>query len=342
MTTITALPLHSVPTGEDVLGSVADTDSDWAVIVGEEILRRVFRHRRLRDTMGLCAARPCAACLAPHLAQVVGFVRAGQPVHFILPAFPVKSPSRRKTLGRLPDLAEELSLAFLQRICDDVASIYAPGATMTICSDGRIFSDIVGVTDDDVTRYGTEIGAIIDRIGATSLSLFNLEDVFEAPEVGGIDFDGMRADVVERYGETIDVIRDRTRAEEAHLALFRGISRFLLEDRLGQDLGKSKNRLTKEAAADAYRMVQRSNAWGALIGEIFPDAVRLSIHPQEVHSAKIGILLADSADVWLTPWHAAVLETDGVFRLVHREDAEAMGARLVERDGRPSHFELAA
>jgi pyoverdine/dityrosine biosynthesis protein Dit1 len=314
-----------------------DEDRDWAVIVGEEVLRRVFRHRRLRDTMGLCSARPCAACLEPHLAQVVRFVRAGLPVHFILPAFPVKSPSRRKTIGRLPDLAEELSLGFLQRICDEVAVVYAPGATMTICSDGRIFSDIVGVTDDDVTRYGAEIGAMIDRLGATSLSLFNLEDVFTT-----LDFDAMRDDVVARYGEPVEVVRERTRSEEAHLSLFRGISRFLLEDRLGQDLGKSKNRLTKEAAADAYRMIQRSNAWGALIAEIFPDAVRLSIHPQEVHSAKIGILLAESSDVWLTPWHAVVLKREGSFRLVHREDAEAMGARMVERGGRPSHFELAA
>ena len=34
---------------------------------------------------------------------------------------------------------------------------YPPGARITICSDGRVFSDLVGVCDKDVTNYGIEI-----------------------------------------------------------------------------------------------------------------------------------------------------------------------------------------
>src|SRR5205807_2343539 len=67
-----------------------------------------------------------------------GFVLADEPVHFVLPAFPVKSPSRRKTFGPLPDLAEELALSFLQSVCDEVADVHRPGAKITICSDGRV------------------------------------------------------------------------------------------------------------------------------------------------------------------------------------------------------------
>src|SRR4051812_34555183 len=44
-------------------------------------------------------------------------------------------------------------------------------------------------------------------------------------------------------------------------------------------------------------------------------------------------------DVWLTPWHAAVLLQADRLALVHRADAEKGGARLVEVAGRPSHFE---
>ena len=87
-------------------------------------------------------------------------------------------------------------------------------------------------------------------------------------------------------------------------------------------------------------MIQRSRAWGDAVGAAFPRAVRLSIHPQPPRASKVGIRLVDAADGWLTPWHAVALQLPDGFRLVHRADAEAAGALLVERDGRPSHFRL--
>ncbi|MCW3044719.1 MAG: Pyoverdine/dityrosine biosynthesis protein [Actinobacteria bacterium] len=302
-----------------------------------EILRIVFRHRRLRHTAGDCVADPCPTCLAPHLERVKRFVLAGEPVHFVLPAFPVKSPSRRKTIGPLPDLAEELALQFLQSVCDEVGAVHRPGARITICSDGRVFSDIVGVTDEAVTRYGAEIASIVAALGGRSLDFFSLDDLFEKA-----DFETMRLDLVERYAEPLAAIRERTRTEDAHRSLFCGVLRFLLEDRMGQGTGKTRSRLQKEAKADAYRMIQRSNAWSRLVADHFPHAVRLSIHPQEIHSEKIGIRLGETPDAWLTPWHSAVLRSQERFRLVHREEAEALGARLVYRSGHPSHYELAA
>jgi pyoverdine/dityrosine biosynthesis protein Dit1 len=282
-------------------------------------------------------ADPCPTCLAPHLERVRRFVAAGEPVHFVLPAFPAKSPSRRKTIGPLPDLAEELALSFLQSVCDEVAAVHRPGARITICSDGRVFSDIVGVSDEEVTRYGAEIASMVAALGRGSLDVFKLEDLF-----GTADFEAMRALLVERYGEPLEAIRERTLTEDAHRRLFDGVMRFLLEDRMGQGGGKTKNRLRKESKADAYRVIQRSNAWSRLVAGCFPDALRLSIHPQEVHAGKIGIRLGETPDAWLTPWHAAVLKSREAFRLVHREEAEALGATLVYRFGHPSHYELAA
>jgi pyoverdine/dityrosine biosynthesis protein Dit1 len=302
-----------------------------------EILRIVFRHRRLRQADGGCVANPCPTCLAPHLERVKRFVLAGEPVHFVLPAFPAKSPSRRKTIGPLPDLAEELALSFLQLVCDEVTAVHRPGARITICSDGRVFSDIVDVSDEAVTRYGEEIASMVAALGRGSLDLFKLEDL-----LGTADFEAMRALLVEHYGEPLEAIRERTRTEDAHRGLFDGVMRFLLEDRMGQGSGKTKSRLRKECKADAYRVIQRSNAWSRLVADRFPDAVRLSIHPQEVHSEKIGILLGETHDAWLTPWHSAVLKSQEAFRLVHREEAEALGATLVYRSGHPSHYELVA
>ena len=92
----------------------------------------------------------------------------------------------------------------------------------------------------------------------------------------------------------------------------------------------------------AYQVVQRSDAWGRLLADCFPTALRLSIHPQPPHSEKIGILLGDADDVWITPWHGVAVWWAGRWRLMKRSDAEELGARLVERDGGPSHFEVSS
>jgi hypothetical protein len=94
-------PLLEPPEDPDLAGRAA------------EVLRVVFRHRRLLPGAGPCAENPCGQCLALHLPRVKYFLRVGQPVHFQLPAFPAKSPSRKKTLGPLPDRAEEMALAYL-------------------------------------------------------------------------------------------------------------------------------------------------------------------------------------------------------------------------------------
>src|SRR5215831_16193880 len=120
--------------------------------LSRKILELLFHHRRL-ETADACADRPCQQCFALHLPRVLRFVSTHAPIHFLLPAFPAKSPSPKKVLGRLPDMAEELALRFLDNVCDEIKQIYPPGARITICSDGRVFSDLVGVTDQDVTDY---------------------------------------------------------------------------------------------------------------------------------------------------------------------------------------------
>ncbi len=302
-----------------------------------EILGRLLAHRRCARGAGACGDRPCPACLALHLPKVRRAVRAGAPVRCVLPAFPAKSPNPRKVLGTMPDLAEELALRHLQGICDEVAEVHPPGARMTICSDGRVFSDLVGVADEDVTRYGEEIRTLIERVGARSVDVFRLEDLFESE-----DHAGRRAHLLDHYAETVEVVRERTARSLEHRALYNGIHRFITEDRDGLEPGKSKNRVRKEAKERAYGVIRRSNAWSRVVTECFPAALRLSIHPQAPHADKIGILLGgEQDDVWLTPWHAVAVREGERFRLAHREDAEAAGARLVEVDGRPSHYEAA-
>jgi pyoverdine/dityrosine biosynthesis protein Dit1/AcrR family transcriptional regulator len=300
-----------------------------------EILRQLFRHRRLQDDAGSCLDRPCEQCLALHLPKLRRCIAAGEPVHFLLPAFPAKSPNPKKVLGRLPDMAEEIALSFLEKVCTEIGNLYSPGAKITICSDGRVFSDLVGVCDEDVTKYAAELKLMIERIGTGSLDFFSMEDLFDIA-----DHSGMREQLLVHYTDSLQAIEERTHSYEHHRTLFNGIQRFLFEDRLGIDTEKSRNQLRKECKDLAYRVIQRSDGWSRLLSDCFPTALRLSIHPQHPHSEKIGILLGEANDTWLTPWHGVAVEQEGKFVLMRRHEAEMRGACVVEREGRPSHFRL--
>jgi pyoverdine/dityrosine biosynthesis protein Dit1 len=252
----------------------------------------------------------------------------------LLPSFPAKSPNLHKVLGPLPDMAEELALKFLENICDEIKELYPPGARVTICSDGRAFSDLVGVTDEQVTAYGLAVSNLLEQIEARSLELFSMEDLFESG-----DHAAAREQLCAHYAGSLEAIRERAHTYEHHLALFNGIQRFLFEDRVMIETGKSRTRVRNECKELAYQVIRRSDAWGRLVNECFPTALRLSIHPQVPHSDKIGILLGEANDAWLTPWHGVAVKAGSRFKLMKRQEAEALGARLVERGGRPYYYE---
>jgi pyoverdine/dityrosine biosynthesis protein Dit1 len=305
--------------------------------LAESILRDLFRHRRLQPGAGKCAIDPCPQCLALHLPRVRAAITACEPIRLVLPAFPAKSANPQKTLGPLPDLGEELALRFLQERCDAIRERHPPGAKLTICSDGRVFNDLVGVPDDAVTAYRTRLVALIRGLGLSDIHVFDLDDVRP-----GEAFDDTRRWLTETHAEPLEQLVERSKAHEHHRQMFNGIHRFMTEDLAAREPTLSKNQARERSKATAYEVIRRSNAWGRLVAVYFPDALRLSIHPQPPHSEKVGIMLTPAEDAWLTPWHGVVLLRGDRFVLTRRADAEAMGARVVEHDGRPSHYELPA
>jgi pyoverdine/dityrosine biosynthesis protein Dit1 len=196
-----------------------------------------------------------------------------------------------------------------------------------------VFSDLVQIGDSHVTRYQAELRAMIDEIGPDSLGLFNLDD-----EYTDFTHTAMRRMLMALYGEDIEVLKQRVHAGGEQLTLYRGITRFLVEDSDTTDYQGSRSALQRECRERAYGVIQRSKAWANLLAQRFPDAVRLSIHPQLCGSAKLGIHLVETSDNWLTPWHSAAVDAGGRFVLMKRYQAEAMGAELIYVDGRPSHY----
>ncbi|MGV9266019.1 L-tyrosine/L-tryptophan isonitrile synthase family protein [Kitasatospora sp. NPDC003701] len=292
------------------------------------ILDLLLPHRRASDP----EVNATTADFPLQLEQLADFVAAGDPIVFTLPGFPCKSPNPAKVLSHLPDEGERLSLTFLDRLCEEIGRIYEPGAQILICSDGHIFGDLIHVPDEHIDQYSDALTAMIAREGLSHLATFDLRAV-----LGDLPFDEKRARVHAKYAPGKEELREQVLTDEETLRLYRGITRFLTEDTA--DFAGTRSALQRDCRRRAYGVIQRSRAWGALIAEQHPRSFRFSIHPQRVGAAKFGIRLLEAADAWMTPWHSAVLHRpDGQWELLRSEEAGRIG-RLVERDGRPSHYE---
>lgn len=321
------------------------SDSDPAIGVAKRILAEVMIFRRVPDTVSLCGAG-CRKCTLPHLPKIISAVKKNEPVPFILPAFPGKSPNPEKVLGPLPDHAERLSLNFLGTLCRRIKKFYTPGIKMILCSDGRVFSDVVGMNESDVTAYQVELDRLIKEMSLADLSIFNLDYFYK-----DFHFVQMRDELMKRYGQSLDFLKHKIRNgakpsaspdEQEANRMYSGITRFLFEDAMHAGQTKSRTAIQKESRSKAYEVIRRSNAWSALISEHFPEAVRLSIHPQTCGSKKLGIRLIGN-ESWMTPWHGVAVESKKGYVLLKRSEAEALGAKLIcASDGRHSHYQLMA
>lgn len=298
------------------------------------VLARLMRRRRLLPAISR-APEPTPEELAPHLPRVRAALVEGRPLELLLPAFPAKSPSPRKVLGKLPDMAERVALRSLQALCEDLREVCPPGVRLLLCSDGLVFADAVGVADEDVIAYG----AGIDRLlaGLPLLRRFDLADVF-----GAVSPAEARRRLLSGWVEPEADLHALARTSPALGAQLDGLHRFLFEDAASLSPDRSRTQVRKAARARALEVLRRSRAWGRLLAARFPEALRLSIHPQPRVSDKIGIHLLSTDDAWLTPWHGVALLESDRFRLVKRAEAEAIGARRVDVDGAPSHFAVAS
>ncbi|KPI06882.1 Pyoverdine biosynthesis protein [Actinobacteria bacterium OK074] len=308
------------------------TPTDTASVTATAILNLLLPHHRTTPTP-LSTPPPTADAFPHQLRAIEAFVRENLPVVLTLPGFPCKSPNPAKVLGHLPDQGERLSLRFLDALCGEVERIHPPGARVVVCSDGHVFGDLIGVPDDHIDAYADELRELIRELALRRLSVFDLRDV---PGLHGLPHDAKRGRVDAQYAPAERELRAEVREGGHTLALYRGITRFLVEDTA--DFTGTRSALQRACRQRAYGVIGRSRAWGAVVAEHHPAAVRLSIHPQPVGAAKFGIRLLDAPDAWTTPWHAAALQrADGSWTLMPRARAATLG-RLVRRDGRPSHF----
>jgi pyoverdine/dityrosine biosynthesis protein Dit1 len=267
----------------------------------------------------------------PILRKMTKKMMNGEKLVFILPAFPAKSPSPLKTSGVLPDMGEVLALQNLNRMCEEISGHYAPGAEVIICSDGRVFSDVVGVSDELITAYAEGIDEIIREFDLTHLKTFAMDELL--PELEG---DELRHALLRNFSMTLEEVREKARNNPA---LFNGLHKFMVEDQLPLST-LSKNQLTKLMKEKTYELMRRSDAWSALLEEKFGDVLRLSIHPYPLANEKFGVKLVTSSEKWATPWHNVTVRTERGFELMHKSRALELGAVEKTLGGKYVYFEV--
>lgn len=260
--------------------------------------------------------------LAPSLrAAVAHAVENGTPLRFLLPAFPAKSANRDKTTGDTPDLGDVTALFRLEALSRRVRALHPAGAEIVLCSDGRVFADVVGVTDSAVSVYRDGIARAIERHELESLRLYCLEDAY-----GGAAPDSLRRTLVDEFAVSLEALAEEISRSEMRRSMFNGIHRFLFEDALGT--ARSRNAARELTKPFAYETVRRSDAWSRLVAEKFPRSVRLSIHPQIEGAEKIPVRLLPSDERWATPWHRSPLWDGRAIKLERRPSIARADARL--------------
>ncbi|KAI0534591.1 Pyoverdine/dityrosine biosynthesis protein-domain-containing protein [Xylaria digitata] len=276
------------------------------------------------------------------LPMVTERVTAGASVRILLPAFPFKENSGNLVLGALPDLGEELALAHLQGLCDNISAIYENSVELLICSDGLVYNDLMGISDEAAWEYGEALRSMAARLETRNIKFIRLWDLLKLPSCPLRQESPKNAKAY--YLEHAPCIRQE-------LDYRYGDAQF----NASMDAATDKDWVTthttyisvldKKAAGSAEsiatQMIERGKAYGAALRANFPDYVRLSIH-DSLGRGKLSLALVpnprEKGSVGLMPWRSVVaVDSDGSYRTVYPEQVQHTH-EVIYRNGQPYFF----
>ncbi|KAI1361229.1 Pyoverdine/dityrosine biosynthesis protein-domain-containing protein [Xylaria arbuscula] len=281
-----------------------------------------------------------------YLPTVTKQVASGVPIRILLPAFPFKQDSDSVVLGPLPDLGEELALARLQGLCDDISTVYDNGAEVLICSDGLVYHDQMGVSAEAAWEFGEALRAMAVKIEARSIKFIRLWDLLDHPsrhlqeesqekakayylEHGAC----IRRELLYRFGDaefdaSVALATDKAWAT-THAAY------------VGVLAKKAAETPTESPDSIAKQMMVRGKAYARGLNAVLPDYLRLTIH-DSAGKDKLSLAMVppphERASVGLMPWRSVVaVDSDGSYRTVFPDQIKDTH-ELIYQNGQPYFF----
>ncbi|KAI1323440.1 Pyoverdine/dityrosine biosynthesis protein-domain-containing protein [Xylariaceae sp. FL0255] len=286
----------------------------------------------------------------------VGHVKAqvekNEAIRLILPAFPWKSVnSVEKVTGKLPDFGEELALFRLNQLCEDIRNVYPPGGTIFIATDGVVFDDVVGISDEDTWAYGEGLIAMAMDFGLKNIRLMRVMDILGYTDGELLDKElylsltkKCRAEILSNYGRTEAEVRQMMKDDPDTLLTYCGFIRFLETDLryspIITDAGAmSGHKYRKVVKKVAINMMIRAESFTKLLQALCPGYVRLSIHPSTgAVKLSMPLIIQGSGEFPRSPWHSSVaIALDGSYKTVHTKDVKETHT-LITKDGRGYYF----
>lgn len=265
--------------------------------------------------------------------KIGGFVNKNEPIKFSMMGFPMKSPNDRdKVLGKLPDMAEEVTIQTFRDFNSQIKEVYSPGIIISIVSDGFIFNDVMRVSDDVVIKYQERN---MEMVNGAPINWYNMKDFYDR----SYSLDTMREKLMTQFGITPLELERKILFDVDTNMLYRGMIKFMNLDLAIRDFG-SKTQLQKEAKYVAKEMMFRNEAYSSLVRSEFSDHIRLSMHNSVNNGTKYSFqLIRSTGNIFTSAWHSALAIVDGVYETIHKQDAISQGFELVYVNGQPYNFQ---
>ncbi|KAK8072252.1 hypothetical protein PG996_005600 [Apiospora saccharicola] len=286
--------------------------------------------------------------------RVKAQIAKGQAIRLILPAFPWKSVNKvDKVTVILPDLGEELALYRLNQMCEDIKTAYHPGGQVYIATDGLVFDDVVGISDEDTWAYSQGLVEMAKEQGLDHVKLLRVMDILGYTEDRTLDktlylslAQQCREELLLHYGKTEEEVRRMMKEDPDTLSTYCGFIRFLEADLKFSPITASSKAISgsqyrKTVKKVAIQMMMRAESFTKLLQARCPDYVRLSIHPSTgAVKLSIPLIVQGSGDFPRSPWHSSVaLAVDGSYRTVHKRDVAGTHQLVCDgRHGRPYYY----
>ncbi|KUM60590.1 hypothetical protein ACN42_g6558 [Penicillium freii] len=274
-------------------------------------------------------------------------ITANQPITMVLPAFPWKSPNQDKVLGYGADLGEEMGLAKLNHLCEEISKVYPYGARLILIDD----VDLVGVPDDEYYDYGIELRKIAQKKHFSCIHftrLMNLLGLGDGEKIPKADYLRLVSTCREKlmsptyFDPTFDIdheLRTNPDTNTTYRSYFSRISEDLKWAKGFDPLVAADPTLySTEVSKMAKTMINRLIAYEAVINATLGKYIRLSIHPS-LGRNKISIPLLRQGDMFGDmPWHASVVVlSNGEIKTGRSREFHEL-YEVVMKHGRPYYF----
>lgn len=251
--------------------------------------------------------------------QILALITKNLPIEMRMVGFPFKSINQaNKVISDMPDMAERYSLEYLHSLLKRISEVYPAGAHLTIVSDGCAFSDILGLTDEQVNNYEQALKQLLEDL--PYISVVASQDLM-TPEANSLK--AIRDSVV-LYSPS-DGEFDKKIKKDSKLKYDLSVLIKRIEKELDFPKGQELLRIREQNVDTVSRLIfQRSLGFRLFIKEKYGSqkVISVSVHYQPDVGKKIGIKLSPTS--FITPWHGVlVVEKDGTSQIAHKQDIDS-------------------